>query len=1200
MQIRRQLLLSTVAVVLAGGTSLMAQVTTGALNGKLTDASGKPVVGAKVTLESSALFNPRVIVTDANGDYRALLLPVGDYTVRVSATGLLGKTAHNVRIGVGSNLTLPFVLNPLKTDTAAQTVEVVSDMAAASKTDDKISTNFSAEKLLQLPTGGGPSFAGALGATPGITGSWDAASTKVRGSETNQVMYRVNGINVKDDTGGGALYSPLPDSIEDIQVVLTALNARFGSVSGGQVNVVTKSGSNEFEGSIRAEFSRPSWNSDQKRQSANLADNRAEKFSNKVDVIVSGPIIKDRLWFYLGTRFQPSENVQGNLAEQARGIMVDAAGKPTGTVQSWDYVKNHLTGSNTMGAVPDVDETLRIGPSGYSVANYMTHAGETVYGNREYKKYDMKLTGAITDAHLLSGTYLYEKTTEGARTGERNNGNMPTVDPNQVGTITTETKGWTLNWNGTLASNWTIEARISKMERTQTDVQRKAGDETGPSIWMFMQSDSRDMKLRIPSISWQDQYQWQNIGSPKAMTSYNTPEKRGNGTMAVNVTTFQEFKGQHQIDFGFQRDTSLWNFGRARAGSRAIYNAGGYADATGKMLYPVIYRTPLNNGIVPQIRNGYQGGQAANGGAADPIEATVNDPGLYTNAGLGKGWGGAPAGSIWGMPDRSTDGWRLAGDIYTQWWQPQTVGTHMERAWVKSGDEKNNTDAIYVNDSWTIDSKWNVMVGARYSNLHLQQYGEDSKTMHVFEPRGMVKFNPDGDNKNIYSFSFAKLSQAYSDKIANYFRGNEWTISSMNHWIGTALNAAAGAGNAQHGFDSVAAQTDTPTGTFGGYTYTGANMHGVRFVDYATLTDPNNYSKTSLFVDKRQTTDISSLSVPYALEANLGFQHNFSQGWFKLNAVQRKYHDRILGQPWAALTNFSKDNYILMNSPVTGSTQQEMAWKDIYPSSKHGQTYRSLEFSFDRQLTSRWDLTGSFTLAKTTGVNEEEYYTNPALREALLSTSERDAVVPDTVLTNDKYGYLAVTYVQPVGKGNVSFSARLNYNNNGGYGSLNFQRNYQDNANWATYVANIPKKANAAGVVWQDTGNDWGSGKGNFNYNTYFGAAGQYRNSMDTFSTDVKLNADVPIYKKIRLIGYISINNIFNTFQMTSMYTAMNDRSGQVNGDVGVTGRSYQKFDATHVFGQASNIKNPAQLYSDYNWGNAGRQVTNVSIGLKF
>ncbi|WLT32361.1 carboxypeptidase-like regulatory domain-containing protein [Geothrix sp. PMB-07] len=111
MNTRQALMLPAVAAMLASGTSLVAQVTTGSLSGKVTQG-GKPVARARLAFESPALFQPRIVQTDAKGEYRAMLLPVGNYTIKVSAEGMLGKTASNVRVGLGSNLTMDFPLAP--------------------------------------------------------------------------------------------------------------------------------------------------------------------------------------------------------------------------------------------------------------------------------------------------------------------------------------------------------------------------------------------------------------------------------------------------------------------------------------------------------------------------------------------------------------------------------------------------------------------------------------------------------------------------------------------------------------------------------------------------------------------------------------------------------------------------------------------------------------------------------------------------------------------------------------------------------------------------------------------------------------------------------------------------------------------------------------------------------------------------------
>jgi hypothetical protein len=1179
MIIRRQLILPTLAVVLAaGGNSLMAQVTTGSLSGTVTDISGNPLKNVRVTLESPALFTPRAYTTGADGEYRAMLLPVGTYTVKVNAEGMLGKTATGVRVGVGTNLTLSFALKA--TTSSATTVEVVGNMAAEAKTDDKVSVNYSAEKLLQMPTSGaGPSFQAALSIAPGVTGSYDAASTKIRGGDLNQVMYRIDGINVKDDSGGGALYQPLPDSVEDIQVVLTALNARFGSVSGGQVNVVTKSGSNEFAATIRNTISRPSWKADYKQASGSYnATTRTENYDQYTDLTASGPIIKDKLWFYVGTRFQPSRQKTTELTYSATGLELDASGAQTGTQVPWDTLKNQIVCKNTFGLIPNVDATVSAGPGGGYAVN-LFEAGNYVQGSVDYKKYEGKITGAITDSHMLSLTYLFEQTDEGASSGERNTGTQANLlRAAQLGTVTTKTHGWTLNYNGTLAPNWTIEARASGALRSQGDVPREAGYEAGPSIWLNWQSPRSTLLLHGNDGTNGDVYFWGTAGDIHHMSTYNTDQKRGNNSYSVNITTYQDFVGKHQIDFGGERVQTIYNFGRGRpgAGYMAVDTGGEYVNTSGDVLFPVFHRMPLADGSYPWILSQGAGNHAA-GAVADP----------------GAPWNGAT--------------WQLNGDKYTLWWQQRNgPSAFLESNWAHSMDEKNHTDAFYVNDSWTINPKWNAMLGYRYSKMYLQNVGRDISSISVSEPRAMIKYNPDGQNQRIISLSFAKLSQAYSDQIANYFRSNEWSMNTQSPWTGAALDIV------QPGIDSPEAATDAPNGLHNGYNYTGANMYGVRFVDYATLTNPENYAKRGSgdIINSADQNVTEGLRAPYALEWNLGFQRNYAKGYFKLNLVQRTYKGSIQGHPWTGLFDYGANSWVILTSPnPEDPNYKQITQKAYFPNAEKDQIYRNVEFSFERAVSTRWSVSGNFTYERTTGVNQEEYEKMKGLRNALLGYNE--AVTPDEILSNNKFGYLAITYIQPVGKGNISFAAKVNYNNNNGYTTPYSALNYMDLPGFAAYAqANLPdtlpNAATGGTIAWNSSWNEGrGAKRSNMYYRVYTGAAGQYRNAWDTYSVDSVINADVPLHGKLHLIGRLQVNNVFNNMLMTNMYTAFsggvnNGVAGGGSGDARVSGRMYQTFNANRVYGQGANAYIAGQGYQDYNYGNGGRSFSNVSVGLKF
>jgi len=286
-------------------STLQAQVTTGALKGIVTDEAGKPIAGAKIVLESPALFQSRRIITDANGNYRALLLPVGNYSIEVSATGKLGKRATNVRVGVGSNLSLPFILTPLPQ--ASCTVEVVSSISIYRDGHLGGCGRWTWTKQVSpLPLD--PSFHRPLALFPGVSG--EGLATSIRGAQSpagpafNQVQYAIDGVDVSDTVGSkysrqgsqGFFVEPIPISIEDEQLQLVP-NARYGGVLGGRVNLVTKSGSNTFEGDMQMDLHRSRWASDS-TNSTSAEDSRG------FEGFLSGPILKDRIWFALGDRKQ--------------------------------------------------------------------------------------------------------------------------------------------------------------------------------------------------------------------------------------------------------------------------------------------------------------------------------------------------------------------------------------------------------------------------------------------------------------------------------------------------------------------------------------------------------------------------------------------------------------------------------------------------------------------------------------------------------------------------------------------------------------------------------------------------------------------------------------------------------------------------------------------------------------------------------
>lgn len=316
--------LTAVAATLVG-TSLMAQESIGTVVGSVKSEKGAAIEGARLTLTSPALLGGRTLSTDDKGNFRLPLLPPGDYVLTVSKANFVGSTA-TFRIGAGQTLRQDMKMREMAT--ASIEVEVVASAAQVDKTDTKTATVMGATQLQNLPVN--VSAQSALFLSPGVTGSTDYPS--IRGGVGGASQFTINGISVRDNATryGRQTAYVLTDLTEDIQVIQSPLNAKYGNSSGGTVNLTTKSGSNDWQGSFRISMSRNSWNAYNSPQTFRRYDNvnkttasRAEylspstastdDLSRTYQFTVLGPIIKDKLTFSYGRTWSPTTTTTANL-----------------------------------------------------------------------------------------------------------------------------------------------------------------------------------------------------------------------------------------------------------------------------------------------------------------------------------------------------------------------------------------------------------------------------------------------------------------------------------------------------------------------------------------------------------------------------------------------------------------------------------------------------------------------------------------------------------------------------------------------------------------------------------------------------------------------------------------------------------------------------------------------------------------------
>jgi len=246
----------SVFLLLAGLLSLPgalnAQTFRGGINGTITDSSGAVVPGAKITATDVATAAVRDTVSSGAGEFSFNDIPLSTYTVRVEATGFQSTEVTGVQVLAGKVYTLPVKLSVAQ---QATTVEVAADALSLDTTTETQTTALEGKSLQDVPLNG-RDFTQLLGTSASFSGYNNSGS--VNGTRGNQINYTINGTDNNDlylnadavNQGGisgiaGVVY-PI-DALDEYSLQTTG-NSESGRSPGGNLNVTTKSGTNQFHG----------------------------------------------------------------------------------------------------------------------------------------------------------------------------------------------------------------------------------------------------------------------------------------------------------------------------------------------------------------------------------------------------------------------------------------------------------------------------------------------------------------------------------------------------------------------------------------------------------------------------------------------------------------------------------------------------------------------------------------------------------------------------------------------------------------------------------------------------------------------------------------------------------------------------------------------------------------------------------------
>jgi hypothetical protein len=368
-------------------------VQTGVLTGTVTSNDGQPLPGVTIAVTSPALIGERTTSTGVNGDFILRGLPPGAYTVRYTLEGMqtversstvpLGGTARS-----DANL---------EVEAATETI-VVEGEAPSALESTTIGANFDSQTVDALPVNRTPNAIVELAA--GVTDNTpNVGQVAINGGFAYDNVFMVNGVDITENLFGDFDDLYIEDAIAETQVLTTGVSAEYGRFSGGVVNAITKNGGNQFSGSVRADLTRAEW-----RDETPFEDGRnieREGDLNKVyQATFGGPVVRDRLWFFLA----------GQTQDQDNALVLAVTGIPFNTVVEND-------------------------------------------------RYQANFTGNITPSHSLQLSYTDAETVQSnVRSSSR------VIDEAGLITREFPNTGWSVSYNGVLTNSLFAEARYSEKE----------------------------------------------------------------------------------------------------------------------------------------------------------------------------------------------------------------------------------------------------------------------------------------------------------------------------------------------------------------------------------------------------------------------------------------------------------------------------------------------------------------------------------------------------------------------------------------------------------------------------------------------------------------------------------------------------------------------------------------------------------------
>ena len=618
---RFSLFLSPVILTL-GASSMLAQTVTGSVTGTVTDASGAVLPNASVAVRN--VDTGVATTTTANGDgvYSVRFLPIGRYTVTITAPGFSQQTIPPFALEINQTAKID---GKLSAGGAQSTVEVNTVAPILNTNDSSLGISLSTNQIANIPLNG-RNFSsvtifqpGAVVTDPqGLTGTnaiersqQSNGVASINGNRNQANNYTLDGADQNEPQNNLIAYNPAPDALDEVRVISANAPASYGNANGGAVVSILKSGTNQFHGSVYGYLENDNLN-------ANTWDNKDHAASAKLDangnpvldangqpVLMSniaarnpytqsifggtfgGPIFKDKLFFFID--YEGIRNHTGGI--KFASVLTPAMRNgdfstlyANGGTQLYDsqnnyapYVKNQVPILNPVAkylfAHPELYPLPNTTPSDTLIKNNLATPQRSFVVNSQG---DIKISYSKGQSNKFNAFYAQ------SNANDFTTALIPVAfpSPNQF-----PTKLGGGNWIHTFSPSIVNEARV-----TFTRVRWDQGVPTDPSGIFGLNGNSI---VGVPfGVQQYSGFSDQNFGATDPGTPANPQQFRDNTFNYYENLTWQ--KGKHFLSFGVQAIRYQQNY----------VNSSGFGFL-GQMIYSGVYTSN------PNIANGGGGYNAA-------------------------------------------------------------------------------------------------------------------------------------------------------------------------------------------------------------------------------------------------------------------------------------------------------------------------------------------------------------------------------------------------------------------------------------------------------------------------------------------------------------------------------------------------------------------------------------------------------------